>query len=377
MSKYGQTMANTLQGINEKLKPSDGAGAYVKDFRKSDAPQFKGKSDKEIQKMAIAAYLDDKEENMNIGMNEKMMKGFVVRYTDKSGERLAIPYKTKDRAKLEVKALKKVGAKDIEITTHNLNFKEEDDHEISMARGELEAISDKALELSSALEGKPDVGNPLEAWVQSKITKAKDYINSVSDYLLYNPDIKMEETQLEEKAPDTADAMKRFKSGNAGFTDKAHLKAKGLIPRADGTKKVSDKYKEDVEEGFASDAQRRAAFAQGYKAKGKKGKKEEKSKFEQLTGVPNPRTEGRKSNYAVDDDDEEGANKNIIMQLYKAISLRGRHDVVFDDGKKQKVKEPIAIRAVELHRQIQKPRERLAFQNKISKSYRDLLNAIR
>ena len=65
------------------------------------------------------------------------------------------------------------------------------------------------------------------------------------------------------------------------------------------------------------------------------------------------------------------------MQLYKAISLRGRHDVVFDDGKKVKVKEPIAIRAVELHRQIQKPRERLAFQNKISKSYRDLLNAIR
>jgi hypothetical protein len=30
-----------------------------------------------------------------------------------------------------------------------------------------------------------------------------------------------------------------------------------------------------MEEGFASDAQRRAAFAQGYKAKGKKGKKEE------------------------------------------------------------------------------------------------------
>ena len=45
MTRYGQTMAEALQGINEKLKPSDGAGAYVKDFRKSDAPQFKGKSD--------------------------------------------------------------------------------------------------------------------------------------------------------------------------------------------------------------------------------------------------------------------------------------------------------------------------------------------
>ena len=31
--------------------------------------------------------------------------------------------------------------------------------------------------------------------------------------------------------------------GKAGFTDKAHLKAKGLIPRADGTKRKSDKYK--------------------------------------------------------------------------------------------------------------------------------------
>ena len=50
--------------------------------------------------------------------------------------------------------------------------------------------------------------------------------------------------QVREKAPNTADAMKRFKSGNAGFTDKAHLKAKGLIPRADGTKKKSDKYED-------------------------------------------------------------------------------------------------------------------------------------
>ena len=52
-----------------------------------------------------------------------------------------------------------------------------------------------------------------------------------------------EEDVLAESPPDTADAMKRFKAGKAGFTDKAHLKAKGLIPRSDGTKKVSDKYK--------------------------------------------------------------------------------------------------------------------------------------
>ena len=52
-----------------------------------------------------------------------------------------------------------------------------------------------------------------------------------------------EEDVLAESPPNTADAMKRHKAGKAGFTDIAHIKAKGLIPRSDGNKKVSDKYK--------------------------------------------------------------------------------------------------------------------------------------
>jgi len=52
-----------------------------------------------------------------------------------------------------------------------------------------------------------------------------------------------EEDLMAEKAPNTADAMKRYKAGKAGFTDKAHLKAKGLITRSDGEKRKSDKYK--------------------------------------------------------------------------------------------------------------------------------------
>jgi hypothetical protein len=57
-------------------------------------------------------------------------------------------------------------------------------------------------------------------------------------------DIKeFEDDLLGENTPDTSDAMKRYKVGKAGFTDISHLKAKGLIPRADGTKSKSDKYK--------------------------------------------------------------------------------------------------------------------------------------
>ena len=44
--------------VGEKLDKDATAGDYVKDFQKSDAPQFKGKSKKKKQKMAIAAYLD-------------------------------------------------------------------------------------------------------------------------------------------------------------------------------------------------------------------------------------------------------------------------------------------------------------------------------
>ncbi len=42
------------------LKVSDGIGAWIKDFQKSDAPQFKGKNKEERRDMAIAAYLTAK-----------------------------------------------------------------------------------------------------------------------------------------------------------------------------------------------------------------------------------------------------------------------------------------------------------------------------
>ena len=38
-----------------------------------------------------------------------------------------------------------------------------------------------------------------------------------------------EEDLIGEAPPNTADAMKRYKAGKAGFTDKANLKAKGAL----------------------------------------------------------------------------------------------------------------------------------------------------
>src|SRR6056300_674109 len=99
-------------------------------------------------------------------------------------------------------------------------YREESDHEVSMARGELEAIADKATQLAGALQGKSDEGNPLEAWVQSKITKAKDYINSVSDYLTYDPSMKQnEETEVNEVNIKKVDGKKGFDFKGQFITD--------------------------------------------------------------------------------------------------------------------------------------------------------------
>ena len=52
------------------LSVKDGMGAWVKDFQDSNAPQFKGKSDKERREMAIAAYLSAKRGDRNESVEE-------------------------------------------------------------------------------------------------------------------------------------------------------------------------------------------------------------------------------------------------------------------------------------------------------------------
>jgi len=56
---------------------------------------------------------------------------------------------------------------------------EESGEESSMARSELNAITKDAKSIMSKVKGNKE----LEAWTQSKITKAADYLNSVADYM--------------------------------------------------------------------------------------------------------------------------------------------------------------------------------------------------
>jgi hypothetical protein len=55
------------------------------------------------------------------------------------------------------------------------------DDEGSMARGELYNAIKNGIELFKMIQP----GQPLEGWVQSKITRAADYLNTVHDYMAY------------------------------------------------------------------------------------------------------------------------------------------------------------------------------------------------
>lgn len=49
-----------VEVLDEKLSASADAGDYIRDFKKSDAPQFQGKSPEKRRIMGIAAYLSSK-----------------------------------------------------------------------------------------------------------------------------------------------------------------------------------------------------------------------------------------------------------------------------------------------------------------------------
>ena len=75
--------------------------------------------------------------------------------------------------------------------------------------------------------------------------------------------------------------------------------------------------------------------------------------------------------------DREQADSNIMIQLQKVITLRGQKPVEFANGKKEKVHPNVAAAALSMHRKLRRTDEKDAFQRKLGKSYRDLLNAVK
>jgi hypothetical protein len=208
---------------------------YIKDFEKSDAPQFKGKSkDKRVQ-MAVAAKLQAMGKKMEEGSELTEKKGTLcgrcghvhVKGTpcprpfkegakpdyldfDKDGNKTEPMKKAVKDSKLKTELVSNVlgklkeaevspaekAAKDAEVKALQARKKAIDDelgriqrtgltegmhadYEGKMAKAQLISIVKNAKDLFDSM----DDNTQLKSWIQSKLSKAEDYISSVRTYL--------------------------------------------------------------------------------------------------------------------------------------------------------------------------------------------------
>ena len=77
------------------------------------------------------------------------------------------------------------------------------------------------------------------------------------------------------------------------------------------------------------------------------------------------------------DDDIKGASKNIIMQMRKAVSMRGKFPVEFGDKKKIKIPAKVAQAVQDKYNSLRKPADKEKFQAQVAKSYKDMLRVLK
>jgi hypothetical protein len=160
-SKITQAILDRAEDIYQAMKASSGRKA-VKKYGADAEDVLRGRAMNIAKKQVKMKNTDRLKEiiKKKLSVNEKKAKPDFLDL-DKDGDKEEPMKKAAQDAKKSVK--------------------EELDYEGEMAKSELLRIMQNAQMLMSSL----DDDTQLEAWVQSKITKAADYLNSVTQYLTY------------------------------------------------------------------------------------------------------------------------------------------------------------------------------------------------
>ena len=89
--------------------------------------------------------------------------------------------------------------------------KEDKDHEVSMAVGQVKVMQERLGTIMSFLSSKTDDYN-IEGWVQSYITSAEETLTTIADYLDKNPEVQNEQKETE-AAPEVKKEPKKDTDG--------------------------------------------------------------------------------------------------------------------------------------------------------------------
>ena len=123
----------------------------------------------------------------------------------------------------------------------DMAFKVESDHEVQMARAELYKVAKYAIKMHEMLKGVEE-REGLEGWVQSKITKAADYMGSVYHHMDYEQ--KFDEVSESRKAISEKEKMKVTKA-DKDLNTKAYQELQKGNPRYEYDKDAVKDKKED------------------------------------------------------------------------------------------------------------------------------------
>ena len=155
-----------LEGIDiEKASMKD----VIADFKSSDAPQFKGKSDKKKKEMAIAAKLSKEEFEIDESTKEYA----------KSLDKIANDRTLKMLTKSERENLKKIA--DL-LSKEEFEITESGHTDVASAKNQVKVAKSALQKMEMELSKLPDEGS-LPSWWTNKVAIAVDKLDGMADYL--------------------------------------------------------------------------------------------------------------------------------------------------------------------------------------------------
>ena len=377
-----KTAKDMIGQVKEKLGKDADAGDFIKDFRKSKAPQFKGKSDKKIQKMAIAAYLDSKEEEV---VKEE-----------------TCPICHQDPCVCE-------------------KIQESGHEDVASMKTQVQIAMDALQKMNMELGKLSDEDN-LPTWWTNKVSTAVSKLDGMADYIdaKHDQGQRMNEDNITEQFVHTVRFEKEGMRFAVPFYDKQKaLSGKKTLQKSQGVSNISitkDLLKPGIKlagEGkivkeskmgelfldMQMDAQEMSErdFIKTYSRQGfqaaelkrlfKQFNEEVEHRMVKAAALATSVWAEKRHVDPADIDvkataaDRKAADKNIIIQLRRAqdmVKQTGRQDqtgIEFLDKKKQKVDSKIINKALDMFDRM-KPNDKQKMQQSIGKSYRDLLKTV-
>ena len=191
MSKYSKTFAEAYQSMYENAAAREidayanklGRSSMDYTMFKKSAELLKKKDFKALGKHIHGSDTSPREDVMSV-INKKDPASFKKMYGNQTG---------------------------FLATMKPIGLKEEDDHEVSMAVGQVRVMKERLDTIMSFLSSKTDDYN-IEGWVQSYITSAEETLTTIADYLDKNPEVLNEQKETE-----AAPEIKKPKKDTAGL----------------------------------------------------------------------------------------------------------------------------------------------------------------